>query len=71
MPASRSGTIESGGGGNTGFSKAAICEDENEYVCASLRICAAASWRSLSFADSNAAADSLSAADAPESLLTA
>ncbi|WP_326792350.1 hypothetical protein OHA79_19660 [Streptomyces sp. NBC_00841] len=66
-----SGEIACGGGGKTGFSNAPICEDENEYVCASLRICAAASCRSLSFVDNSAAAASLSAAEAPESLPTA
>ncbi|MFJ2642033.1 hypothetical protein [Streptomyces sp. NPDC087511] len=45
------GAIAFGIAGNTGFSRDFICDDENMYVCDSLRICAAASSRFL-FPDS-------------------
>ncbi|MFE5240248.1 MULTISPECIES: hypothetical protein [unclassified Streptomyces] len=60
-----------GGGGNTGFSRPSICDAENEYDCASLRICAAASWRFDSFAASSVSRDFFCTADASGSFRAA
>ncbi|MET7787804.1 hypothetical protein ABZS93_14485 [Streptomyces sp900116325] len=65
------GTIACGGGGNAGFSSPSICEAENEYVCASFRICAAASWRFASWVAISVSADFCATADASGSLRAA
>ncbi|MFD9428846.1 MULTISPECIES: hypothetical protein [unclassified Streptomyces] len=57
-----------GGGGNTGFSRPFICDDENAYDSASFRICAAASWRFASLSAIRVAAASCATNDASGSL---
>ncbi|MFC9622192.1 hypothetical protein ACFTXM_20080 [Streptomyces sp. NPDC056930] len=58
------GAITSGIAGNTGFSRPAICVDEKLYVCANLRICAAASSRFFSLDAINVSADFFATAEA-------
>ncbi|WP_406427480.1 hypothetical protein OHA59_17495 [Streptomyces sp. NBC_01589] len=70
-PTSSFGTIACGGGGNAGFSSPSICEADNEYVCASFRICAAASWRFASWVAISVSADFCATADASGSLRAA
>ncbi|WP_328888799.1 hypothetical protein [Streptomyces sp. NBC_00316] len=65
------GAIASGGGGNTGFSSAFICEDENSYDCASFRISLAASSRFASLVAISVCADFFATADASGSLRAA
>ncbi|MET9583935.1 hypothetical protein ABZY10_12575 [Streptomyces sp. NPDC006539] len=68
---SSGGTIACGGGGNAGFSSPSICDADNEYVCASFRICAAASWRFASWVAISVSADFCATADASGSLRAA